>query len=402
MIVAPKLGAMSRNKADVATDTVTNLIQNRAESNAAKQNGLTTPVYGNTFDEDRRVRSQNSNLANDDNLTAPTSTLRLSDDEVIANALARQEAKGFNGLNVSWTDSPAQQNAKNGGLNVGYSTARDEGVEFESWQYMKGMPRTAGAGDVKGQAVKKNPESWGGKAFNDYVNNAFTRDRLLRADALFTKVADIVLQNKETIIRNSDNRYRMSAWDGKRPSLQTNQIPDTFHYQAAKSVQDASILAASIYSLPVSGTRAVLMYSGGAGLIGGGTNAAIQYIDKGTIDLRDVANATVTNAAGAYLINKTGSLPLYAGERMAVELVGLTAINVTGAVGTTYIKNQMDGTSESLFAQGSITAVSTLGGYYATKLNPNASPVTNNFASSLTQELISVGAQKTIQYIDKK
>jgi hypothetical protein len=212
-----------------------------------------------------------------------------------------------------------------------------------------------------------------------------------------------VLQDKETIIRNSNNPYRMSAWNGKKPALQTNQIPDTFHYQAAKSVQDAGILAASLYSAPVSGTRTMLMYSGGAGLIGGGTNAAIQYMgNDGKVDLRDVGNAALTSAAGAYLINKTGSLPLYAGERMAVELAGLTAINVTGAVGTTYIKNQMDGTNESLLSQGSMAAIGTVAGYRAGEINPNAPTVVKNIVGSATQEVTSVIFQKSIQYIDKK
>ncbi|WP_124553669.1 LysM peptidoglycan-binding domain-containing protein [Methylophilus methylotrophus] len=116
------------NWQQVATDTVTNLIQNRAESNVAKQNGLTTPVYGNTFDEDRRVRSQGLNLANDDNLTAPTSTLRLSDDEVIVNALARQEAKQAR----SMFEIPASE----GGLAArNAASATEVGVKFTSNQY---------------------------------------------------------------------------------------------------------------------------------------------------------------------------------------------------------------------------------------------------------------------------
>lgn len=87
------------NWQQVATDTVTNLIQNRADSSAqeaAKKAALATPTYGATFDEDFKARKQALNVAannsTDSTLTSP-SQLRLNDDEVIANALARQQTK---------------------------------------------------------------------------------------------------------------------------------------------------------------------------------------------------------------------------------------------------------------------------------------------------------------------
>jgi YD repeat-containing protein len=87
------------NWQQVATDTITNLIQNKAESraqDAAKKATLASPTYGATFDEDMQARKQTLNLLGADpteSAVASSSQLRFSQDEVIANALAGQEAK---------------------------------------------------------------------------------------------------------------------------------------------------------------------------------------------------------------------------------------------------------------------------------------------------------------------
>jgi hypothetical protein len=151
----------------------------------ATANALNQPVYGNTFDADRQARAQMLGLGNNSPATDTPSVLRLSDDEVFNNAMARQEAeKGFNGLNVSYVLSPEQLNARNGGLNASYGDALGNGVVYGKEQYMKGISRTAGAGDVKGQFVKQNDEA----EFTKLVSEA---DKLKNTYGLSTQASRV-------------------------------------------------------------------------------------------------------------------------------------------------------------------------------------------------------------------
>jgi hypothetical protein len=156
-----------------------------------------------------------------DNSAAPTSVVRLSDDEVIANALARQEASNprtmfeipvsEGGMAASNDYSLAKQIARNGGLSVTV-----EGVPNEV-NPSKGNAALAVAN------VKAQVENWGSKGFNDYRNNAFTRYNAQLRDGLMAKAADSVLMDKQILARNSDNPVRMSTWDGKGSSLPPSQ-----------------------------------------------------------------------------------------------------------------------------------------------------------------------------------
>ena len=152
------------NWASVAIGGISGGIYGYGEGLRAKANILNQPVYGNTFDEDRKARAQMFGLGSNSTATDMPSVLRLSDDEVFSNAMARQDAE-----KRSLFDTSANQGGlaatndlgvlQRGGLTSSFSTAQGEGVVYGREQYMKGIPRTAGAGDVKGQAEAVNGEN---------------------------------------------------------------------------------------------------------------------------------------------------------------------------------------------------------------------------------------------------
>ena len=129
--------------ASVAIGGISGGIYGYGEGLRAKANVLNQPVYGNTFDEDRKARAQMFGLGSNSTATDMPSVLRLSDDEVISNAMARQAAD-----KRSLFDTSANQGGlaatndlgalQRGGLSVNVSTAQGEGVVYGKEQYKIG------------------------------------------------------------------------------------------------------------------------------------------------------------------------------------------------------------------------------------------------------------------------
>jgi hypothetical protein len=133
------------NWVSIASSTAQAFTSAAIGSYQAKANALNQPVYADNFDADRKARAQMFGLGGNNAESNTPSVLRLSDDEVYNNAMARQEAeKGFNGLRASYVDSPQQINAKNGGANFSYGDALGNGVVYGKEQYMNGAVK-AGA-----------------------------------------------------------------------------------------------------------------------------------------------------------------------------------------------------------------------------------------------------------------
>ena len=135
---------------------------------------------------------------------------------------------------------------------------------------------------------------------------------------------------------------------------------------------------------------------GGAGLIGGGSNATVQYAtNNGKIDPIDVSVATITATLGGAYLDYIATLPVSSIIRNAVvNPLGLVAINTTAAVGATSAKNQIDGASDSVLTSGLGAAAGTLGGYVmgfgltSPLGGPDRNPVVNNLFAGPTQEYI--------------
>ena len=135
------------NWQQVATDTILNFSQNRISSLVAEQraaNGNTQPLYADNFDADRKARAQMLGLGGNNTESSTPSFLRLSDDEVFNNAMARQEAeKGFSrGLRGDE------------GLSIPERYARHFGGEVTNAAYR--VPR-AGFDSGDGQVAYANP-----------------------------------------------------------------------------------------------------------------------------------------------------------------------------------------------------------------------------------------------------
>ena len=134
---------------------------------------------------------------------------------------------------------------------------------------------------------------------------------------------------------------------------------------------------------------------GGAGLIGGAANASVQYTNTGKIDWIDTAGAVGTSVLGGAFTEYTSTLPFSSALRnYLINPAGLAGINGAGAIVTTAVKNDIDGTDESSLKNGAIAAAGTIAGYGAgfgaTRGNPDGRPVINNIFAAPTQEWFSV------------
>lgn len=125
------------NWQQVATDTVTNLIQNRARSIAEdERNAQIKKATTTATREDPALRTYYANLAYAE-ANRPIGGMTSKAPET--GGLTATNGKAyFNGLNSSYVLSPEQENARNGGANFGYGDALGNGVVYDKAQYMKG------------------------------------------------------------------------------------------------------------------------------------------------------------------------------------------------------------------------------------------------------------------------
>jgi YD repeat-containing protein len=123
------------NWQQLATDTVTGLIQNRAESNVVKKASVAPNTYGDIFDLDLQQALYFGGGDSSTNALSP-SIVRLSEDEVIANAMASQDAK----LSKSMLE---------------------ESDIYQSGSYLDNIRKASGL--LEGNFDTKVPEVWNGK-----------------------------------------------------------------------------------------------------------------------------------------------------------------------------------------------------------------------------------------------
>lgn len=186
------------NWSSVAIGGIQGGIYGYGEGLRVKANAFNQAVYGSTFDEDRKTRAQMLGLGNNSSATNTPSVLRLSDDEVFNNAMARQSAeKGLNGLNASYVLSPEQINAKNGGANFSFTNPPLKDVV------------NAKATNLAQQGTAQVSQLKGDTRFADNAANAFTRDRLARQESLIPNAVDRMLADKQIRLNNASNPVRL-------------------------------------------------------------------------------------------------------------------------------------------------------------------------------------------------